>query len=72
VNASEQKYKQSIGRVSTKNELQLNQSIAVSLMALDFPLRLDKFSLEIISDENREFTVNYLYIYILPIPSQSF
>ena len=51
VDKLEAKYKQSIGRVSIDNELQLNQILlAVSLMVLDFPSRLDKFSLEIITD----------------------
>ena len=54
VDKLEANYKQSIGRVSIENELQLNQILlAVALMVLDFPSRLDKFSLEIITDEKQ-------------------
>ena len=62
VDRLETKYKQSIGNVSIENELQLNQILlAVSLMVLDFPSRLDKFKLDIITNIE-EIAKNKCYI----------
>jgi len=45
-------YKQSIGNVSLNQEVYLNQLLlAVAIMVLDYPSRLDKYEMEIITDE---------------------
>ena len=45
-------YKQSIGKVPLNQEVHLNQVLlAVAIMVLDYPSRLDKFEMEIITDE---------------------
>ncbi len=44
-------YKQSIGKVPLNQEVHLNQALlAVAIMVLDYPSRLDKFEMEIITD----------------------
>ena len=45
-------YKQSIGKVPLNQGVHLNQVLlAVAIMVLDYPSRLDKFEMEIITDE---------------------
>ena len=52
VDKLEVQYKQSIGRVSLNEEVYLNQVLlAVAIMVLDYPSRLDKYEIEIITDE---------------------
>ena len=52
VDKLEVQYKQSIGRVSLNDEVYLNQVLlAVAIMVLDYPSRLDKYEMEIITDE---------------------
>jgi len=47
-------YKQSIGNVSLNQEVYLNQLLlAVAIMVLDYPSRLDKYEMEIITDETQ-------------------
>ena len=54
VDKLEVQYKQSIGRVSLNEEVYLNQVLlAVAIMVLDYPSRLDKFEMEIITDESQ-------------------
>ena len=52
VDKLEVQYKQSIGKVPLNQEVYLNQVLlAVAIMVLDYPSRLDKFEMEIILDE---------------------
>ena len=54
VDKLEVQYKQSIGKVSLNEEVYLNQVLlAVAIMVLDYPSRLDKFEMEIIIDESQ-------------------
>jgi hypothetical protein len=54
VDKLEVQYKQSIGQVSLNEEVYLNQVLlAVAIMVLDYPSRLDKFEMEIIIDESQ-------------------
>jgi hypothetical protein len=52
VDKLETNYKQSIGKVPLSEEVHLNQVLlAVAIMVLDYPSRLDKFDMNIITDE---------------------
>ena len=52
VDKLEANYKQSIGKVSLNQEVYLNQLLlAVAIMVLDFPSRLDRYEMDIITDE---------------------
>ena len=54
VDKLEQNYKNSIGKVSLNEEVYLNQILlAVAIMVLDYPSRLDKFEMDIITDETQ-------------------